>query len=194
MVLRVVSVLLSRRHEPTLITQNHIIMATKRSVKRPSGSHEPKAVGAVLEEMLRRDSRFANAYRKFRKALAEEEAQADRLFCDFFPDTHLCVDLKVITRKPGRMRVGEYINCMLKRDGEDHFEAVETASEKKRTAERRNPIVYLGTCINLHRKADGTIYPTFNRPQFTSDFTFTDFCREAAEELTAVAGLIEVDE
>ena len=100
------------------------------------------------------------------------------------------MDLKIISRKRGRIAVGEYIYCMLKRDGEYHFEAVETASEKKQTAEQRNPIVYLGTCINLHRKADGTIYPTFNRPRYTADFTFADFCHEAAEELLAVAGLL----
>ena len=54
--------------------------------------------------------------------------------------------------------------------------------------------MYLGTCINLHRKADGTIYPTFNRPGYTADFTFAEFCREAAEELLAVAGLVEEGE
>ncbi|MBR0432841.1 MAG: hypothetical protein IJK15_03970 [Bacteroidaceae bacterium] len=152
----------------------------------------PRLAGAVLHDYLENsDDALAVAFRN--QSTADEENEADRLFRDFFPDTHLCVDLKLITRKPGRMHVGEYINCMLTRDGEDHFEAVETATERKQ-AVRRNPIVYLGTCINLHRKADGTIYPTFNRPQFTSDFTFTDFCREAAEELTAVAGLIEVDE
>ncbi len=134
--------------------------------KKPSGSkkNEPKAVGAVLEEMLRRDSRFANAYRKFWKALAEEEAQADRLFRDFFPDTHLCVDLKLITRKPGRMRVGAYINCMLKRDGEYHFTAVETASEMKKKAVR-NPHLFRGKCINVVRK-DNALFLTFNRPAF----------------------------
>lgn len=165
-------------------------MATRHFNKRPFGSHEPKSVGAIFDEMLRSNPRLANACRMFKEALAEEEeTEPDRLFKDFFPNTELSVDLKLITRKPGRMHVGEYINCLLTRDAEDHFEAVETASEKKQ-AVQRNPIVYQGTCINLHRKADGTIYPTFNRPHFTSDFTFTDFCREAAEELLVVAGLL----
>jgi len=164
----------------------------KKTFSSRAGSeaqYGPRLAGAVLHDYLENsDDALAVAYREHTTDADEED---DRLFRGYYPDTHLCVDLKVITRKPGRMHVGEYINCLLTRDGEDHFEAVETASEKKQTAEQRNPIVYLGTCINLHRKADGTIYPTFNRPAFTADFTFADFCREAAEELLAVAGLVE---
>lgn len=166
-------------------------MATKHVKKSLSGSHEPKAVGAILDETLRSDSRFANACQRLKKASADEEDEEDdRLFRELFPDTHLCVDLKILSRKPGRMRVGESINCMLTRDGEDHFKAVETASEMKRAAEQRNPIVFYGLRVNVHHRSDGTLYPTFNRPGYTADFTFQDFCREAAEELLFVAGLV----
>ena len=164
----------------------------KRNNSSRAGSeaqYGPRLAGAVLHDYLENsDDALAVAYREHTTDADEED---DRLFRGYYPDTHLDIDLKLITRKPGRMHVGEYINCLLTRDAEDHFEAVETASEKKQTAERRNPIVYLGTCINLHRKADGTIYPTFNRPRYTADFTFADFCREAAEELLVVAGLVE---
>ena len=164
----------------------------KRNNSSRAGSeaqYGPRLAGAVLHDYLENsDDALAVAYREHTTDADEED---DRLFRGYYPDTHLDIDLKLITRKPGRMHVGEYINCLLTRDAEDHFEAVETASEKKQTAERRNPIVYLGTCINLHRKADGTIYPTFNRPGYTADFTFADFCREAAEELLVVAGLVE---
>ena len=34
------------------------------------------------------------------------------------------------------------------------------------------------------------LYPTFNRSQFTTDFTFKHFCLVAAEELLQVAGRI----
>lgn len=147
----------------------------------------PRLAGAVLHDYLENsDDALAVAYREH----TTDDEEDNRLFRGYYPDTHLGVDLKVIARKPGRMPVGAYINCLLTRDGEYHFEAVETASEMKRTAEQRNPIVYQGTCINVHRKADGTIYPTFNRPGYTADFTFADFCREAAEELRAVAGLV----
>jgi hypothetical protein len=58
-------------------------------------------------------------------------------------------------------------------------------------AEQHNPHIYVGCRINVNRKPDGTLYPTFNRPRYTKDFSFQDFCREAAEELSVVTGLIE---
>ena len=45
-----------------------------------------------------------------------------------------------------------------------------------------------GTYINVNRKKDGTLYPTFNRPQFTEKFTFQDFCLQAAKELWVISG------
>ena len=43
------------------------------------------------------------------------------------PDTHLCVDLKVISRKPGHMYVTASKGGVLQRDGEDHFTFFEDA-------------------------------------------------------------------
>ena len=158
----------------------------------------PRLAGALLHNYLENsDDDLAIAYREHAADAAsaayddaeEEEEEDSCLFGDFFPDTHLDVDLKVISRTPGRMQVGANINCMLTRDSEFHFTAMETASEMKQAAERRNPVVFQGTCINVHRKADGTIYPTFNRPLFTDFYTFRDFCSEAAEELRLVSGL-----
>ena len=34
----------------------------------------------------------------------------------------------------------------------------------------------------------GTLYPTFNRPQFSERFTFQDFCQGAADELLIISG------
>ena len=107
---------------------------------------------------------------------------------DFYPDTHLDVDLKLISREPGRMPVGAYLDGVITRDGEDHFCFIQNDEEKKRlVVTQRNPHVYLGKRINVNRKDDGSLYPTFNRPRYIS---FNNFCREAAEELIAVAGLV----
>ena len=38
---------------------------------------------------------------------------------------------------------------------------------------------------------DGTLYPTFRQPGYTRYYMFRDFCREAAEELLLVAGLVK---
>ena len=145
--------------------------------KRPSGSekNEPKVIGEVLNEYFASNEPLARAYR-------------ERLH----PDTHLDVDLKLLTRKPGRMNIGDYLGGVITRDGEDHFSFIESDTEKKRVmVEQRNPHIYEGLRINVNRKDNGEPYPTFNRPKYTENFTFQDFCREAAEELIAVAGLIE---
>ena len=54
-----------------------------------------------------------------------------------------------------------------------------------------NLCVFMGKYINVSRADDGTLYPTFNRPRYSKNFTFQDFCREAAEELIVVTGLVE---
>lgn len=149
---------------------------------RPSGSekkNEPKVIGEVLNEYFRSNEPLAVALR-------------DRLLKDYFPDTHLNVDLKLITREPGRMPVGAMIDGAITRDDVDHFCFIQNDLEKKKAVvTMRNPHVYQGKRINVNRKDDGTLYPTFNRPQFNESFTFQDFCREAAEELYLVTGLVE---
>ena len=140
--------------------------------------NEPKVIGEVLNEYLQSCEPFAILFRKQ----------------NVYPNTELAVDLKLFTRKPGRMPVGAYLDGVITRDGEGHFTFIQDASEKKQKAvTRRNPHVYEGFCINVNRKGDGTLYPTFCRPPYTQNFTFQDFCREAAEELLVVAGLVEED-
>ena len=172
----------------------------KKTIISRAGSeaqYDPRLAGALLHNYLENsDDDLAIAYREHAadaaSAAYDDAGEEDSsLFSDFFPDTHLDVDLKVISRKPGRMHVGANINCMLTRDGEDHFTAVQSATGLRAAAEQRNPMLYLGRCINVHRKADGSMYPTFNRPLFTAAYTFRDFCSEAAEELRLVSGLGE---
>ena len=107
----------------------------------------------------------------------------------FSPNTELGIDLKLLTRKPGRLTDGEYLDGVITHDGEDHFTFVQNDSEKKKEkVVQRNPHVYEGTYINVNRKKDGTLYPTFNRPQFSERFTFQDFCQGAADELRIISG------
>ena len=153
-------------------------------------SSEPRLLGSIVSEMLHGNSPLAVGYRQYIASQENEEDEPDKLFKDFYPNTEPGIDLKIFSHKPGRMPVGDCINCMLTHDDDYHYTAVENAIERK-VAEQRNPHVYLGKRINVNRKDDGTLYPTFNRPNYTKDFSFQDFCREAAEELLVVAGLIE---
>jgi len=139
--------------------------------RRPSGSRksEPRVAEKVLEKYLKSNkSRFAG----------------------FYPTTELCVDLKLMTCKPGRLEVGDLLGGVITRDGEEHYTFLENAKVMRRLSNPRNPIVRYGNHINIHRKADGTLYPTFNRPAITDDYSFALFCCEAAEELIFVAGLL----
>lgn len=113
------------------------------------------------------------------------------LFKDLFHNTELCVDIKLLTRMQGRIAEGDYISGVITRDGEEHFTFIEDARVKRVATVKRNPCVMEGEFINVHRRDDGTLYPTFNRPAYTEKFTFRDFCRKAAEELLAVAGLVK---
>lgn len=148
---------------------------------------EPKVIGEVLIKCFQSNEPFARAYREH-KAEAEAERDDDQLFVDIFPNTELYVDLKLMTRKPGRMSVGDSLPGFITRDGDDCFRFVENA--KKRVVARRNPRIYSGRFVNVIRRADGSLVLTFNRPTLNENFTFQDFCREAAGEILAVAGLI----
>ena len=163
----------------------------KRTRAGSEAQYGPRLAGEILHDYLENSNEpLAVAFRE--RSTANEEDVVERIFKDFYPDTHLDVDLKLITREHGRMRVGAYLDGIMTRDGERHFSFIQNDPVKKKVVvTQRNPHVYIGKRINVNRKADGTLYPTFNRPRYTADFTFQDFCREAAEELMAVAGLIE---
>ena len=110
-------------------------------------------------------------------------------------NTELCIDLKTILTSDRRAKMRKDYTGVLTHDGEEHFTFIEEASEMKRAAVvSRNPIVYAGACINVHRRDDGSLYPTFRHPQLSTFYTFRDFCREAAEELLMMAGLGEEEE
>ena len=111
-----------------------------------------------------------------------------------YPNTELSIDLKLLTLKRGRLSLGDLHNGAIVRDGEYHytfFEQPPNAHRPDATLVRRNPIVYRGSCINLHQNDRGELYPTFTRPQFSAIYTLSDFLREAAEELEYVARLVE---
>lgn len=138
-----------------------------------TNSNTPKPVGEIIDDMLQSNSLFARGYRQHQSV---------------YPNTEPCVDLKLLTREPGRIAIGNYLDGAITRDAEDHFLFIENATGKKRNdVQQRNPHVYEGVYININRKPVGTLYPTFNRPQFNEQLSFLEFCRRAAEELIQVA-------
>lgn len=107
-------------------------MAAKNIKKSPSDSHEPKAVGAIINEMLRSDSRFAAAYRRYKEAVDDEaEVETGQLFKNLFPDTHLCVDVKVFSIKPGRIPIDTFFEGYFTRNSEDKFLIIEKTRRRR---------------------------------------------------------------
>jgi len=116
-----------------------------------------------------------------------ESAGAGRTWTGLYPNTELDVDLKLVTQEQGRMELGEYLDGMITRDGEDHYTFVENATEERK-ATRRNPSIYMGQWINVKRRADGTVYPTFKRTKGIGAGKLGDYAVNTTCELLMVAG------
>ena len=108
-----------------------------------------------------------------------------------FPTTELAVDLKLLTRRVGRPGLGMRISGAIVRDDEGHFTFVESVAVKRARMCKRNPLVYRGRYVNVHRNAEGKLYPTFRRPALGKDFGFADFCLASGRELMEIACLGE---
>lgn len=164
----------------------------KKNKKRPVCSNEPKALAEILRDYLQNTTEplavaFRRQHPEFFCNTDCRDGGGNLPFKDIYPTTELGVDLKLLTRRKGRMDVGEVRPGAITRDGEEHFTFVESAIGKKPEYKRNSHVLEL-LRINVVRKDDGTLYPTFTRPRYNEKFTFQDFCREAAEELLMVAG------
>lgn len=168
-----------------------MIQKNKKDRVMPEEQYGPRIAGEILREYLEKSNDpLAVAYRE-RIAESEEDDDEDQLFKSLFPNTELDSILKLLTRKPGRLSIGERIVGSITRDGENHYTFLEDAFKRKKETVHRNPIYLRGTFINVHVMDDGSFYPTFNRPRFNENFTCQDFFRGASSELTYFASLLE---
>ena len=156
--------------------------------------NEPRQIGDIINEMLLSNEPLAEAFLNWiaereKTRVAEEQSKANRLFVDIYPHTEPCIEFKLLTRQPGRIDVGAILRGILTRDDEEHYTVLEDGDQQKASSQR-NPHVYRGRFVNVNQSGDGTLYPTFNRPRYTKEFSFQDLCREAAAELLMVAGLV----
>ena len=122
----------------------------------------------------------------------EIRKNSNELPAGLYPDTELCVDLKLLTRQPGRMPVDGLLDGVLMHDEERHFTFIQNRADRGRMVpDRRNPHVFRGEYVNVIQLPDGSLYPTFNRPRYSELFGFSDFCLLAARELIEVSSLGE---
>lgn len=146
----------------------------------------------IINDLLHGQAPFARARRHrtgraWTENMRTESAGAVRAWTGFYPNTELGVDLKLVTQKQGPMELGEYLDGMITRDGDDHFTFVENDTERGK-ATRRNPSIYMGQWINVKRRADGTVYPTFKRTKGIGAGKLGDYAVNTTCELLMVAG------
>lgn len=171
-------------------------MKKKRTVLRvkqqTEQTQEPRLMNDIINDLLNGQAPFARARRHrtgraWTENMRTESAGAVRAWTGLYPNTELDVDLKLVTQKQGRMELGEYLDGMITRDGDDHFTFVENATEQRK-AERRNPSIYEGQWINVKRRADGTVYPTFKRTKSIGAGKLGDYAVNTTCELLMVVG------
>lgn len=156
----------------------------------PEEQYGPRIAGEILREYLENSNDpLAVAYRE-RIADSEEDDDEDQLFKDIHPNTELGIDLKILTRKPGRLPVGVPVKGSIVNDGSDHFTFLQDAHKVKKVVANRTSITIRGQYVNLHVKLDGTYCANLRRPVFSKDFTFHNFLLGAAEELQYFASLV----
>lgn len=183
-----------------------------RKSDRTAGSNNPRPIGEVINDLLHGQTPFARACRHrtgrawtgqngagnacsgctrsdstWTENMRTESAGAGRAWTGLYPNTEPGVDLKLVTQKQGRMELGEYLDGMITRDGDDHFTFVENDTERGK-AERRNPSIYMGQWINVKRRADGTVYPTFKRTKGIGAGKLGDYAVSTTCELLMVVG------
>lgn len=171
-------------------------MKKKRTVLRvkqqTEQTQEPRLMNDIINDLLNGQAPFARARRQrtgraWTENMRTESAGAVRAWTGLYPNTELGVDLKLVTQEQGRMELGEMLHGMIVRDGEDHFNFTEDATEQRK-AERRNPTIYEGQWINVKRRADGTVYPTFKRTKGIGAGKLGDYAVNTTCELLMVAG------
>lgn len=108
----------------------------------------------------------------------------------FYPNTEPCTVLKLLTREPGRMPVGAYINGTIEHDSEEHYtftEGVFTSS-----VVRRNVCVYEGKHITCTKRLNGMVRLNFKSLKQDVYSDIYRFAIEVAKEIReALNGLKE---
>lgn len=164
--------------------------------RRPLGSRrlsEPRVIGDIINEMLLSNEPLAEALidwiaEREKTRAAEERSKVSRLLVDIYPNTELCVDLKLLTRQQGRLEVGMTLPGIITRDGDENFTFLETQPP---TTGKRNPHVFEGNYITVTRRDDGTLRLNFRPKTMGPDFNAASYATDVANEiLWALTGLL----
>lgn len=160
----------------------------KRTRVGSEAQYDPRTVGEILHDYLENSNEpLAVAYREH---TTESEEQR------WNPNTHLSVNLKTFLRSDSKMKAGKNYQGIIRRDEiceefryDEHFVFIETV---RRTAEKRNPHVFVGKHITVTRRDDGSLRLNFKPLPDEQDFNLERYALGVYNEICiALAGLIE---
>ena len=110
----------------------------------------------------------------------------------------LCIDLQTLLQSdPLPLKGKAYygiLKCMDESPCGDEYVFEETHGKKETSSWRRNPLIFEGGAVNVHRLADGTKRPEFVRPKYRPGYGFRDFCFSAIQDLAIAAELFKEED
>lgn len=110
---------------------------------------------------------------KIIRCVGAEEQYAPRLFKDLHPNTELGMDVKLLTRRAGRLPIGEQTPGFLTRDSETHMTFEEgVVAELKKERQKRYPKPYDGLLLSFTQRDDSTYRSHFK--DFVIDPTLSE--------------------
>ena len=159
-------------------------MAKKTIKAGANKTGAPCPVGEILRlycETCNESQTVANCERSAEDADACDEPH----FRHIYPNTELCVDLKLLTNKPGRVHVGANLIGNIVRDGDDHFTFIEDAVEEyKQVAPKRNLHIFKGKYITLTVRDDDSPRLNFKEVHWTPGFNIAAYALAVMDEVT----------
>lgn len=99
------------------------------------------------------------------KEIIDEVLRSHPLFKGYFPNTELSIDLKLLTRNPGRMGIGVGIPGTIVRDGEYHYTFIEAETEAESL--KTDVKTYATDAHKVHAQAEASDAPQASEKRAT---------------------------
>lgn len=111
-----------------------------------------------------------------------------------YPNTELCIDLKLWTLEPRRLPVGKRLDGILEHTDEMTFTFYQSPVQRSGSPMRISRMLIPGIYVNVRQRADGSYSVNLLRPLLTDRKSVAVFCNGAARELLSVAALLDTAE
>lgn len=168
---------------------------TRTAVKRTLTAGQKSTVSSQKSPAAGQKS--AAADRQHDPASAEARPQTPTEACVqplLYPNTELCIDLKLWTLEPRRLPVGKRLDGILEHTDETTFTFYQSPVQRSGSPMRISRMLIPGIYVNVRQRADGSYSVNLLRPLLTDRKSVAVFCNGAARELLSVAALLDTAE